>query len=48
MKEYTFSEELVTAIINILNDTPARISRGVLNSIEKELVKQRESQEEEK
>lgn len=37
---YSLPAEVVQAIVNVLNDQPARVTRGVLNAIEAECLQQ--------
>jgi len=45
---YELSAELLQAIVNLLNELPAKSSRFLLNAIEQETVKQDQQRAEQK
>lgn len=45
---YELSGELLQAIVNLLNELPAKVSRKLLNEIETETVKQDQQRAERK
>ena len=48
MDNYTLPAKLVQQILDILNELPARVSRGVLNDIEMECLAQQAAAKEQK